>query len=53
MTYYEISTSEGFGTLTSHAVYEGKPEPMKGEIEWKEITKAEYEAFGPNRVPQE
>jgi hypothetical protein len=51
MKHYEYAISEGFGTLTSHSVCEGLPEPVRGEIEFEEITQAEYEAFGPNRVP--
>jgi hypothetical protein len=54
MKCYEFAISKGFGTLISHGVTicAAEPEPVQGEIEFKEITQAEHEAFGPNRVPQ-
>jgi hypothetical protein len=52
MTYYEFAISEGFGTLVSHSVCEGEPEPVKGDIVMRKITQAQFLEFGPNRVPQ-
>jgi hypothetical protein len=55
MKHYEYAISKGFGTLISHGVGWGWPHEIisKGEtIIAEEITQAEYEAFGPNRIPQ-
>jgi hypothetical protein len=55
MKYYTFAISKGFGTLLSHGVSQGWPHEIKSQGETiiaEEITQAEYEAFGPNRVPQ-
>jgi hypothetical protein len=55
MKYYEYAISKGFGTLISHGVSQGWPDEIQNQGETiiaEEITQAENEAFGPNRVPQ-
>jgi hypothetical protein len=52
MEYFEFAISEGFGTLVSHGVGWQMPPTYQGsDMVYRGITKAEFEAFGPNRVP--
>jgi hypothetical protein len=55
MKCYEFAISKGFGTLISHGVSQVWHHEVKSKGETiiaEEITQSEYEAFGPNRVPQ-